>query len=205
MFNDAIKSIIFDLGGVLTEVDPARGARLWHRRTGLAEASFERIFMSGRLKDGFNTGEVTESDFFNTVRRRSGILANDDLIREVWEELLRPMEQTASVARRLKRGYSLAVLSDTDPIHARLCMDGFGLADLFQVKIFSCEHGVTKPDARLYNLAARGLGRRTRSCLFIDDRSGNVEGARAVGMSAHRFVGFEDLLSALRDLGVRVD
>ena len=205
MTAERVQAIIFDLGGVLTEVSPARASRLWHRRTGLPADSFERIFMSGRLKNGFNTGDVTESEFLDIVRQRSGRQVDDELIREVWCDILRPVPDMAALAGRLANRYPLAVLSDTDPIHARQCMDGFALADLFTVKVFSYSHGVIKPDPALFQAAVRGLGHPAGSCFFIDDRPGNVVGARKAGHFAHHFTGIDDLVSALHAMGVQTD
>ena len=46
---------------------------------------------------------------------------------------------------------------------------------------------LSKPDPAIYRLALDRFGVKAEEALFIDDRLDNVEGARAVGMSAHRF------------------
>jgi putative hydrolase of the HAD superfamily len=47
----------------------------------------------------------------------------------------------------------------------------------------SVEH-VLKPDPRIFDLVVERLGVDPADCLFVDDQPGNVEGARAVGMTA---------------------
>jgi HAD superfamily hydrolase (TIGR01509 family) len=53
----------------------------------------------------------------------------------------------------------------------------------------SCKTGLRKPDAAAFQLAARVLEHEPEECLFIDDRLGNCEGARSIGMQAFQFTG----------------
>jgi HAD superfamily hydrolase (TIGR01509 family) len=63
----------------------------------------------------------------------------------------------------------------------------FDWLDEFEVQIWSCEHGIIKPDPAIYRLCLEALGCEARRTLFFDDRPANVEGARKVGMQAHVF------------------
>jgi epoxide hydrolase-like predicted phosphatase len=58
------------------------------------------------------------------------------------------------------------------------------LDELFDDVVDSSAVGLRKPDARIYELALDRLGVAAAHAVFIDDAAGNVEGARAVGMSA---------------------
>jgi FMN phosphatase YigB (HAD superfamily) len=46
---------------------------------------------------------------------------------------------------------------------------------------------VLKPDPAAFRAAAAELGEDPRRCLFVDDLAANLDGARAVGMSAQLF------------------
>lgn len=48
--------------------------------------------------------------------------------------------------------------------------------------ILSQDVGALKPDSRMYEAASEGIGLPPESCLFIDDREQNIEGAIAFGM-----------------------
>ncbi|WP_298180084.1 HAD-IA family hydrolase [Saccharomonospora sp.] len=76
-----------------------------------------------------------------------------------------------------------------------------GLADCFDVLVFSGEVGVAKPDAAVYLLTADRLGVPVDECVFVDDSPRNVAGAVAVGMVGVRHVGVDETLS---ELGVLV-
>jgi FMN phosphatase YigB (HAD superfamily) len=63
------------------------------------------------------------------------------------------------------------------------------LGTAFGVTVVSGQEGVTKPDARIFEILCARAGVAPADCLFIDDGPHNVEGARAVGMDAVRFTG----------------
>lgn len=76
------------------------------------------------------------------------------------------------------------------------------LAGRLEVVVASCHLGVRKPDLGFYRGLVTTLGVEADEVLFVDDRQVNVEGARAAGLRAHRFVGAEHLRSWLREHGV---
>jgi epoxide hydrolase-like predicted phosphatase len=59
--------------------------------------------------------------------------------------------------------------------------------DAFDSLVISAEAGMMKPKAEIYQLALEKLNVRAEEALFVDDFIENVEGARAVGMSAIHF------------------
>lgn len=53
-------------------------------------------------------------------------------------------------------------------------------------RLVSCQLGVRKPDARLFELALAHYGTRAEDTFFVDDSVGNVEAASALGIHAHQ-------------------
>ncbi len=72
----------------------------------------------------------------------------------------------------------------------------------FRDIVVSGEVKLLKPDPAIYFLALDRFGLKPAEALFIDDREINVEGARAVGMQAHLFVGADDLRTRLASEGL---
>ena len=52
--------------------------------------------------------------------------------------------------------------------------------------LVSSDLGVRKPDAGIYRLALSRFGAAAENTFFTDDSSGNIAGAAAVGIHAHR-------------------
>ncbi len=72
----------------------------------------------------------------------------------------------------------------------------------FRDIVVSGREKLLKPDPAIYYLALDRFGLKPADALFVDDREINVEGARAVGMHAHLFVGAEDLRIRLEAEGL---
>ncbi len=130
-------------------------------------------------------------------------LPNDDLssvIRELDRmEVEIPPDLVPGVKNALEalRGrYPLAVVSDavvSSGVSLRELLAGHGLAGYFDAFVFSDEAGRSKPDPRVFELAAEGLGVELSQLVHIGDRDHNdVKGAQAVGARAVLFTAARD-------------
>lgn len=80
-------------------------------------------------------------------------------------------------------GYKTGLVTDCSS-EVPAIWPGTSFAPLFDVTIFSCRAGLKKPDPRIYNLAAEGLGVEPEDCLYIGNGSSQeLTGAASVGMS----------------------
>ncbi|MFI0240360.1 HAD-IA family hydrolase [Streptomyces sp. NPDC016845] len=81
-------------------------------------------------------------------------------------------------------------------------LETLGLTDLADHVVSSARVRVAKPDPEIYEIAARRAGVAADRCLFVDDRSENVEAAAALGMSGLLYRDPGDLRAALERLRV---
>jgi putative hydrolase of the HAD superfamily len=211
-----VKAVVFDLGGVLIDVNRNRAHRKWRKLSGLDEKAFDRVFFGGRLKNGFNTGEVSEPEFLETVAQRTADLQAEKNIsetsgpptarfspkelRRVWCALLTPSPPASAVVAALNPRLHRAVLSDTDPIHARHMVEHFSFMGKLTPKVFSYEVKTIKPDPRIYRVLLERLDLEPSACLFLDDKSKNVIGAHRAGLQAVQVTAFSLLPTLLRPL-----
>ena len=87
-----------------------------------------------------------------------------------------------AVAGLRKRGLKLCLISNADVID-RKYWDSSELAGYFDGAIFSCDVGMLKPDAGIYELAMRRMGTIPEESLFVGDGgSDELKGARRAGM-----------------------
>ena len=85
--------------------------------------------------------------------------------------------------KRWKGRYGLGMLSDAMPSILQF-MARWGLLELFDAAVISTQVGATKPSPRMYAAILDALGADPADCLFVDDRTDNLEGALAAGMQA---------------------
>ena len=106
---------------------------------------------------------------------------------------------TLELAREIRSlGMRTAILSNMPADLLGELRGAFAWLDEFETQIWSCEHGVIKPDAAIYRRCLDALGCEPQRALFFDDRPRNVEGARAVGMDAHVFESAEQAREIVR-------
>lgn len=114
----------------------------------------------------------------------------------------RYLDGVEDLLQRLKgRGYSMHAFTNY-PCWYRLIEDKLQLSQYLDWTFISCQMGKRKPDAEIYLDAARALDLEPAECIFVDDRSVNVEKAAGVGMAALLFRSAEQLESDLAGLGV---
>lgn len=81
----------------------------------------------------------------------------------------------------LHRTYRLGILSDAPPSTRRI-MGTVGVTARLDAATYSCEIGVLKPDPAIYRRALDKLGATATETVFVDDLSGNLRGAQALGI-----------------------
>lgn len=105
------------------------------------------------------------------------------------------------LARRLRAKVKVAVLSNTIEEHA-LALQREGVYDHFNPVVLSCKIGTRKPEAKIYEKAARLTDSKPAQCFLIDDLQENVDGAIAAGWKAHLYTTREELMLELQSLGL---
>ncbi len=199
----AYRVILFDLGGVLVDVESVAAlqrllgralpeeelGRLW-----LTASSWVSLFESGRCtSEVFAAGIVDEW--------RLAVTADaflDDFQR--WPKRLWPgvQELLAALAPR----FTLACLSNTNAVHWPYVRDVLGLSGLLHRYYLSHEIGHLKPSHAVFEHVLADLGCPPQQVLFLDDNQLNVDAAQAVGLQAYRAVGIEEVHTVLRSLGL---
>lgn len=195
----AIRSVLFDFGGVLAEEGFREGLKEIARRHGLNPEEFFGLGSDAVYDSGYVTGEGSEADFWAIMVDRGGLPAyapsfTDLILRRF---VLRPEMFTAVQALR-QRGFIVAILSDqTDWLDRLEARDHFfGLFD----RVYNSYHlGKGKRDPSIFTDVVQDLGIEPAEALFIDDNSGHVERARSKGLQAFVFTGGRECLEELND------
>lgn len=96
-----------------------------------------------------------------------------------WEPFLDTLTTLRALAAR---GVPVGVLSDTG-FDLRPVLDPLGILPLLDTVVMSLEHGVCKPDPRLFDLACRQLGVPAEHTLMVGDSALTDAGGVAAGMT----------------------
>jgi len=184
-----IKNIIFDLGGVLLDIDPDRSIR-----------AFCELGMAELIKPGgwgydheifikMEQGLLSEQEFRNGVRALLPRPATDEQVDQAWcAMLIRFPADKIRLLKKLASRYRLYLFSNTNSIHIRHFHElfrkefGFSLAELFVKDYYSSDIRIRKPDLRSFQFVLNDAALNSSETLFIDDLYKNTEGAAQAGM-----------------------
>lgn len=191
--DDMTRAIVFDIGGVLVDLDTKACVDVF-----IDSMGFEKItdILDPSHQKGifgnFEEGLVSADEFRAWVLERSRPGCRpEDVDRCMWALLVGMNPDTAAAVKSVAGRYPLYLLSNNNPINMQRChavLAENGLADAFTGEFISCDMKMLKPSAQFYNEVVRRLGLAPEEILFIDDSISNVEGAKAVGINARLFV-----------------
>jgi putative hydrolase of the HAD superfamily len=190
-------ALLVDLDGVLRRFDPAVAARV-EREYGLAEGVLSEIAMQwGRLQPVL-TGQVSHADWMSSVADALAEPAGGpDRARAAVEQWQRhrgevDTEVLAFIREVRANGIQVGLATNaTDLLDADLAE--LGLVGELDVVVNSSTLGVHKPAKEYFQAACEALATPPAKVLFVDDEDWAIRGARAAGLSAHRWGGHGDL------------
>ena len=203
-YNQAmIKTIIFDIGGVITETDFGAVYANFGSRIGLNKEIVENYH-----KENFSDmllGVLSIEDFWRDMRNLGG---NANLpYEDIWlEEIINNRKintELLAMIQELRKTYTVGVLSNLTP--SRLIADKkIGLYSNFDYAVLSCVEHLKKPDPAFYNLALERGSATPEETVFIDDQKRQIEAAEALGIKTILYVygKNEKLIDGLNMVGV---
>ncbi len=184
-----IKAIIFDLGGVLLNIDFKKVSDSFKV---LGVDTFDEMYSQSEVNmlfENLEIGKISEDEFCNAINKHSGksILSND--ITTAWNSILLDFRmESLAYLKTLKNKYKLFLLSNTNTIHLQAFNKIFDKSigqgtfnSFFDKAYYSHEIGLRKPDAAAYLYVLNENNLLPQETLFIDDTLKNIKGAEAVG------------------------
>jgi len=196
-----IKAIIFDYGNVISSVDNALFFREISKASGKREKDI-RAWTDSSLVHicEYETGLITPDEFFDRAVRRGGLaLGKDEFIR-MFTGRFTPIVETRDLMRKLKAGYRLGLLSNTNAWDFECEIERCDVFSLFDTVTVSFKVGAMKPDKRIYLDALNKLELSPHECVYIDDIKEYADAANDVGMNAIHYTSHDDMVEALRNL-----
>ena len=190
-----IENVIFDLGGVILDIDYNRTRKGFED---LGVAKFDEMYSQANaihLFQKLETGHISNDDFFNELGKVTNLGLTPLQIRTAWDAMLLEFrESSLEFLAEIKPKYNTYLFSNTNFIH----MEAFHkiyhkrerdhpFNDYFDKAFYSCEIGLRKPEAESYQWILDHLNTKADKTLFIDDSIQNVEAAKGVGMETIHF------------------
>lgn len=188
-----IKNIIFDLGAVLLNLDMSRTDMAFRILVGDKDEhqKINKKLQELSFFEKFETNEIEEKEFIETLRAHCPHPLADNQIRTAWSAMLLdfPKERIQLLEKLRKEGYRVFLLSNINSIHLndvyQIIKEEHGNIDfdaLFEKPYYSHLIGRRKPDSDTFSFVLEDSGILADETLFIDDNADNVKGAISVGI-----------------------
>ena len=130
-------------------------------------------------------GKITSDKFWEKMNIQG--FQTSDLCEEYLDSCLVIDKDFIEVARKLKKNYNIAMLSNDVSEWSLFLRNKFGLEEVIDAFIISGDVGVRKPDEKIYQIALDKVNATARDSVFIDDRKKNLRPAKNLGMHIIRF------------------
>lgn len=181
-----IKNVFFDYHGVLD-----KRSYSGMLKKSVPENLYQEFIDLGKR---YAAALIDPLDFWGTMKNKIGegktneakaYLLKIELNRDLWSRL-----------PKLKKKYSLGILSNCSIDKSRLIKSNIDLHDNFSKWYFSSDYHMTKDNEYFLNLMLNG-SRNPEEVLFVDNSKSNIDKAESMGFRTHLYDGSNSFIDRL--------
>lgn len=186
---EGIRHIIFDLGGVLLNIDYNLTEQAFQQ---LGFNDFSTVYSQLKqeaLFDDLETGQISPEIFISRIRVLSGRELEVEKIVNAWNAMLLDLPlRRLQILQQLRLHYDLVLLSNTNEIHEEAFnlitqrQHGILIAGFFDKVYFSHRVGMRKPGKEIFERILNENGFTAAHTLFIDDSPQHIDTAKSLGI-----------------------
>ena len=187
-----IKTLIFDLGGVLVSLNRERCLENFSKNLG-----FDNFgdYLNAYAQKGFfakyENGDMDSIEFRDEIRKRctKENVQDEDIDEAFFTFLTHVDPYKVKLLMELKKKYHLLLLSNVNPIGWSKCCELFynaneiDIEDVFEKLYLSYRVKASKPGKEIYEYLIKDSGINPEEALFIDDSKANIEAGAEMGLN----------------------
>ena len=168
-----MKAIILDMYGVI--VKQTGDDFVPYVQQTFPDLSIEEIHTPWFKAD---IGELTSLEVWEAI----GFKGDLEKIEKEYLDTIELSDGFINFIEKAKNKYKLAIISNDSSRWSQYIRNKFDLNKYFDVISISGDLKIQKPDVRIFLLTTEKLGLNAEDCIYIDDREGNLEAAKKLGM-----------------------
>lgn len=203
----AIKNIVFDLGGVIIDLDRDRSVRRFKE---IGVAHIEEMLDPYEQKGLFlelENGTVDTETFRAKLSEQIGKELSAEEVAYGWHGFVLGIpEYKLAYILELRKRYRVYILSNTNPVIMKWAKSpafseaGKPITDYCEKLYASYEMKMTKPNPHIFELMMADSGMVPEETLFVDDGKANVEMASQLGFLTYQPKNKEDWRKPIEEI-----
>ena len=204
----AVKNIIFDLGGVIINLDIQKTISDYNSLSSIPFNSIYTQLQQQVLFDDFDKGIISETHFFGKLKQLIKTEADANRLIQAWNAMLLdfPVERL-HLLHKLSKKYRIFLLSNTNETHVLEFENTLqkqhlvkNLDSFFEKVYYSCRIGMRKPDVEIFNFVITENKLNPMETIFIDDSPQHLIGAEKAGITSYLLPKNQDIIQLISHL-----
>ena len=203
-----IKAIIFDLGGVIVNLDYSNFYKQIIALSPLEKPQTRIMLEFFRQSDLYHQGKMTDEEFYKLACEILQVcMINQNQFYEAFNSIISDSSQPGMISllkdlKDMKR-YKLIALSNVNSSHWDYLLNKkWDFLEYFGEFILSHEVHLTKPDPRIFQLAIEKSECNAEEIVYVDDGLNNIRSANDLGIRGIYFTNVEDLIEEFKKLKI---
>ncbi|MFX1500477.1 MAG: HAD family hydrolase [Promethearchaeota archaeon] len=202
-----VKAIIFDLGGVVIDLDFSNFYNQIIIQSPLNKPQTPIMLEFFRQSDMYHQGNMTDEEFYQLACDLLQICMLDQAsFFNAFNSIISGYNpHVVEIIKKIKESnqYKLIALSNVNSSHwDYILKKGWNFIDLFDEFILSHETHLIKPNPKIFEYAIKKAGCKPKKILYIDDGINNIRSAKELGIIGIKYTTSEDLLEELKKFNI---
>jgi putative hydrolase of the HAD superfamily len=205
MSNASIKSLVFDIGGVLIRSEDRTGREKLEAKYGLPPGEVDKLVFRSEQAQASSIGKTEQAAIWKSIASKLSLSQKelDEFQRLFWagDRLNHALYQFIQKSRSR---YTTALLSNAWLDYRRVLEEEFDIVEGRTVDfiLISSELGIAKPDPRIYSILANTVQCKYDEILFVDDFVENIEAAQSLGICT---IHYQPEMNLINEIKSRLD
>ena len=194
-----IKTIIFDLGNVIVNVDRTNLFKELTINSNKNTAYIKDYYENSSVGRLFERGKLKPKEFYARVANELSLKMPFAHFKEIYCDIFTLNKDVANLIQKLKKkNFRLILLSNTDVLHYEYIKNKYKIIDIFDDYVLSYKTGCRKPNPMIFLEALKKAKTLPFNCLYFDDIPEFVYAARLMGIRAFQFKNYAKLVEDLK-------
>ena len=191
MNDPKIKTLVFDLGGVILDLSVDHTLESFASISGIPKPKVQEIFKTDPGFNLYEKGGMTDQEFRDHLKKIYKVSVTDSQIDTSWNAMLRGIPAVKlQLLKDLQEDFQVLLLSNTNEIHLEymnsIILPGVtkekSLDNFFHKAYYSHRMLKRKPEVEIFEQVLNENGLQAETTLFLDDNADNIASAASIGI-----------------------